>query len=794
MLRIDTYQTIEGLTVYQDDAVPTTHYVLPEQPRFRRDENGVPIFRFLKYKAPRPREGGKNGGGFVVFDTEFTVEEGKREAILEELKRQAAKGTFPGEVDARERALQQMAAARPGARAEDIPPPPAPRKLRPEDVKLGQIQWAKGTAQLNLANLGVAFIERVFNPAGPSLFGNNITPFTVELTQEGSTLLEAALQGQGGFVQVSYQMSAWVKLPPITGRAWFHSEQFYDYVQDAVDDDDIYGDDEFVNKITEDLVASQAMGVEFDPGMAEPKIADRIRESLHRTLEDTVAAKILEKLPNYTGDRSVLDDYETIRREFHASRIDDFTYTITEKSATLWPFNPQGTLPNINTLTDNSGTAIAWADHSTIVDLDDPFFRTLTIQVHVNADFTELGIHSVEVHLEYGGAQGAKLETADYHFTKADDLFKFSVFKQGDAVDYTYSYRVNYKGASKPFEVGPLTERREQLTVGVDDAGLLLVDIQAGNLDFTKFPSTTVAVRYEPAQGAPIEERYILTAGAAAHRLSRAIFETRTRPVTFDVEYHLAEGRSLSSLGGTTRGNQIIVDSPFKDLRTYAFRAIGNLDSEIESIDFDATYTESASGYTVRTSRALNTANDFYDWAVPVIDPAAGEVTYSGTIRRKDASIEIVPPTVATGMTITLGEKIAKVLNISVITDLVDFTRVRLVKVELRYGPDDAADKQVKDYVVRDNAPLPPWVVEVVDPTKTSYDWSATYFLGDGTSLEIPKSTTADPTVVLPARSSIPGAPQPAPVAPPAPVPPAAPVAPVVPAAPVAPAPAGPGQ
>ncbi|MBA3252447.1 MAG: hypothetical protein H0T66_19570, partial [Geodermatophilaceae bacterium] len=243
MLRIDVYQTIEGLTVYQDDSVPTTHYVLPEQPRFRLDDKGEPIFTFLKYKKPRPKPDGKNGGGFLVFDVEFTLDDTKREKILDELKRQATSSTFRGELDGRERALQQMAAARPGDRAVPIPEIPAGRRLRAEDVRLGQLQWAKGTCQLNLSTISGDFVEKVFSPNSPSLFGNNITPFTVELTAEGATLLEQALQGQGGFVQVVYQMSAWVKLPPVNGTAWFHAEQFYDYVQDAGDDDDIYEDD-----------------------------------------------------------------------------------------------------------------------------------------------------------------------------------------------------------------------------------------------------------------------------------------------------------------------------------------------------------------------------------------------------------------------------------------------------------------------------------------------------------------------------------------------------------------------
>src|SRR5947209_4308511 len=90
MLRIDKVQTLEGLQVYSDDAEPTTFYVLPEQPRFRVDDQGRPIFRFLQYKTPRPTPDGKNGGGFVIFDVEFSVSAATESAIIDALKAQVA--------------------------------------------------------------------------------------------------------------------------------------------------------------------------------------------------------------------------------------------------------------------------------------------------------------------------------------------------------------------------------------------------------------------------------------------------------------------------------------------------------------------------------------------------------------------------------------------------------------------------------------------------------------------------------------------------------------------------------
>ena len=714
MLRIDKVQTLEGLQVYADDSVPTTSYVLPEQPRFRLDDEGRPVFKFLKYKRPRPREDGKNGGGFVVFDVEFAVDDAKQQAILEQLKAQASAS-----------------------------------HLRPELVKLGTIQWAKGTAQINVADVSGIFVEKVFNPASPSLFGRNITPFTVELTQEGATLFEQALQGKGGFVQVAYQMSAWVKLPPLTGNAWFHSFKFYEFVQDAKDDAG-WGDDTFVNDISERLESSESMGVVVDAGMGvDDKVKAQIRDSLFRTLEDTVTKKMLEQVNQYTGDRTVYDDYETVRRSFTSTKIDDFSYTITENSAALWPFNPQGTLPNITTLVDKSGAAVRWSDYAVEVDLDDPFFRTLSVNVRVNAELDTLPINSIDVHLGYGTT---KPETADFHFTKPDDIGKFSTFLEGDVRQYTYSYIVNFEGASRTFESPPAPSERGELTINVDDSGLLLVDVNAGNLDFTKVASALVTVRYEPHTAPVIEEQYLIDKANTTHQLQKAIFEKRDQPLTYQVVYTMVDGKTYTTTKQTTQGRQIFANSPFNDTRQVSFRAVGDLTGEIDAIDVDASYIDEANDYRVAASHTMKAGEPFWDWSFPVIDAAGGQVTYSGMIRRKDGTVEAIAPATAERSMVTIGEEVARLLEVTVVSDLVDFTQVALVKVALRYRPADAANEQSRDLIIKasDGSTPHTWNIELADPTQDSYAWSATYYMVDQSHRDLPETTTDDPAIVLP--------------------------------------------
>ena len=708
MLLIDKVQTLEGLQVYGDDVDPFTFYVLPEQPRFRLDDAGRPVFKFLKYRSPKKRTDGSFGGGFIIFDSEFAVDDAQRDKIIDAL-------------------TTQVGRSRPGAK-----------------VKLGTIQWAKGTAKLNFVADGGALIQSVVNPMSPSLFGRNITPFTMELSQEGATFFEQALQGSGGVVQVAYEMSAWVKLPAITGLATFHSDKYYEFVQHITDDSGC-GDDTRTEDIREEIRSSDIMFVEVNAGIgADPKIVNEIRGSLMDTLEQTVARKMLEQLGQYDGDRGMLEDYEDIRRDYKKIKIDDFSYTITEKSASLWPFNPQGTLPNITTLVDASGAPIRWADYAQVIDLDDPFFKTLEVTVRLNADLEALPIHSVDVHLEFDGKQ---LVVDDLHFGKADDVGKFSCFLDGKPPEYRYSYRVNFKNSAQPFEMPTQTSKSDELTISVDDTGLLLVEVRKGNLNLDEIPSALVTVRYEPTTMPAIEEQYVIDATHDTHSLQKAILERRSKPVTYKIDYRTADGKTLSTPWRETV-RQIYVNSPFTDLREVMVTAEGDFTAEIDSILVDLAYQDAANDYTVHTNGALTKGSTFLDWKFPVIDHTVGTVTYSGTIRRQNGTVEDIPPTIATG-SISIGEHVEKLLPITLQPDLIDFNQVALVRVALRYGTDPAT-RQEEDLILRDASPQT-WTIELPDlESPRTYSMSVTYYLKDGTSRQLPETVSDALKPVIP--------------------------------------------
>src|SRR5215207_5826917 len=164
MIRIDLQENlpeVPDVTIWRDDTSAETYYALPSTPRFRM-ANGKPVFKFIKYRLAADRPDGKKGGGYVFFDSELSVPPDKMKKLEQVLQDRINQ--------------RHTEAKRPGT---------------PPKVKFGTITYTRGTVNMLLEKDGV-LIERVRGAGKPSLFGNNVATFMVELTPEGATVFEGA--------------------------------------------------------------------------------------------------------------------------------------------------------------------------------------------------------------------------------------------------------------------------------------------------------------------------------------------------------------------------------------------------------------------------------------------------------------------------------------------------------------------------------------------------------------------------------------------------------------------------
>jgi len=741
-LRIDKSRVVEGVTVFIDDMDEALVYVLPDSPRYRINESdGRPAFSFFKYRSPIDRPDGKKGGGLLVFDAELVLSNEKQQAVLLALQ---------AELDQRY--------ANTGK--------PAPR------VKIGAITFTRGTTRLNIESLSSNFVEKLFNPGKPSLYGKNITPFTVELSAEGSTFFEAALQNKGGFVQVTYDMFASVRLPPVEIRLSFDASKFYSFVQDfklttktqGVFDSicqALFGGSNYSErKVSESVgeIATQNEWGHIDVNMGavimpDPKADAELKQKLRDWAFSTFAEAIKRTTPESAKpvsaeERQIPKDLTELKQAVSNFKFSSFDITYREGMVVEWPMIPQGTLEPIVNLKDKKGEPLKWSEFSQMIDLNDPVFQTLEVPVRVNANFKDLPLDSVEVKCEYHSGQTHQIQ--ELSFTSPDTMEKFRTFVEAGEWSYTYSYQVNYKGQSRSFQSPPIHTNEKFLTINVGDTGILAIDVEVGDLSFEQVSSALVTLTYEDRSGAvAIERQFQLTKATPRHSLREVVFTPVSQPYQYQVKYTMADGTEVIGPVTPSRSPQLYINDPFTSTRTIALRATGNLDTEIQTIFTSMRFVDEKAKYEKKISVALSKAQPGFDWIIPLINPD-GKVFYSFTIQYRDGRIEEGSEHEAKSDTILAGRLDTVVLEVTVLPSLVDFTKTQLVDVALHYVDKEGEIDTRADLIFEPkDKEKKTWSVRVKDRTKMKYEWQTTFFMADGSTKQSTVETTEARALIL---------------------------------------------
>jgi len=733
MIYLNDQDTIEGVTVYGDSQKFDTFYLIPEQPRFRLDEKGRPVFKFLKYRFPVDRPDGKQGGGYVTFDVEFTIPEKKKKKIVAKLQER---------VDAE---VQR-------------------RRIPDRPVKIASVPYLKGTSRLNIMNEGGALVERIFNAGKPSLFGKNISTYSIELTPEGATLFEQALQGQGGFVSVIYELYHDAQLPPLRVTGSFRASAFYKFVQEIDIEERVCAEDDYKETLSEVLTRSGSKNVEVHKGSSqvEQKVIDEIRKWALQSVDDAAEQYMLEAIDKANPEEArkwyAEHDIEDVRIEVTKRQVSSFKLEYKEHTVIEKNINPQGIMPNITTLKDKEGKKILWEDYAVEIDLNDPFFQQLRVAVMVNAPFDDLPLHSIEVKLSYDGEPMAVLDNpidGEFRFTNPDDIAKFSAFIKKDKNKYNYSYQVNYLGSRKSFqsEIFEVDSAEGQLTINVDDVGILLVDVSPGDIDFKDVEQVHLVMQYEDQRGGVdlIERQFIIDKNNPNHRLEEVIFSKRAQPYRYKCKYFMTNGKEYLVDWQDGESNRLYINDPFVGDKTVRIMAIGDLEEQIATIFADFNYKEASNNYEQSTSVVLNNRQQFFDWEFPVVDSNSGVVTYSGNIVYRDGTVKDIPSSVAKSNTVMVGEKRPKILTIEVLAFLIDFvSSVRMARIQLKYNDATNGVHERKDLIFAGNREMQQsWSIKLADETLTEFEWTATYFMADGTRTTVGPQKSEELSIVL---------------------------------------------
>ena len=729
-LQIDKIQTIEGITVYGDSHQYWTFYPISNQARYRRMPDKSLAFKFIKYRSPVDRGPDKPaGGGYLLFDTEFVIADAKLAAVREVLQ---------GQVQAE-------------ANRRNASPVP--------EVKIGTITYTRGTVDLLFMGADGQFVKKFKSAGKPSMYGNNIASFQLELDAEGASLYESALQGSGGAVSVIYDLHHYARLPNIKVHAGFRASKFYSFYQTIDTDWNMWSEDEYRETVREQMISSESMYLTIDDGGAtvDEETMQTIRDWAMSTLEEAVERNMIEAIAPVPDDqRDRPDGIEDVTRDITNRQISSFSLYFSEAKTVEWNIVPQGMLQNITSLKDGDGNLIKWEDYAQEIDLDDEFFRQLRVNTFVNADFDNLPIHSVEVKLLYNGRPMPNLiegqPEGEAVLKAPGDMGKFATFVDSNNWDYTYSYQINYTGESRIFQSEEITTNEGILTIGVGDVGILSVDVSAGDLNWNDIERVAVSFEYEDTGAGVqlIKDQFILTKDDDSHQIQEVIFAPMRKNYEYRVKYFMKNGSELEGDTLKDRSPRLFINDVFGARKDVGVRGIGDFTNKISKIFVDLRYTDPANDYEQTHSQTLSASLDYFDWSIPVISATSGKVEYSANIVYTDGTNENIGWTEPETNTILLPPPSEDILEVTVVPDLLDWTAVRLARVDLSYSDPANNVSERKTFMFSSNRTTEGvWKIDLRDRDRNTYRYKATYFLADGTNVADGPHDTQTSTLIL---------------------------------------------
>jgi hypothetical protein len=202
------------------------------------------------------------------------------------------------------------------------------------------------------------------------------------------------------------------------------------------------------------------------------------------------------------------------------------------------------------------------------------------------------------------------------------------------------------------------------------------------------------------------------------------------------------------------RSQNLFINDVFAARKTVSLRGVGDFTNHIQNVFVNLDYDDTRNAYHQSKSHALNANSTFLDWTFPVVSEADGQVSYSATVAYKDGTSENIPKTVAQTNTILLPPPVQDFLDVQVVTDLIDWTQVRLARVSLSYADPENNARVTKDLIFSPtNKANTNWKVELKNRNRDQYTYKIVYFLGGGLQKTVGPTDTKDRALILDPRT-----------------------------------------
>lgn len=562
------------VTAYPDSHEDNVFYPIASVPRFREDGEGNPIFRLIKFRggtdsnAPRvelPKEtGGANdelpansvpvidgeiAGGFLLFDTEFSLDEESTEKVRLD--------------------LDAIVRAKYTAAGREIP-----EGFR---IVLRQPRWTDGSVEILMEDTANGLFESVSKAGKPSLMGDNVSSVAAVLRPWQASLIEGAFtSGGGGFspIQVAYNLKFLAKLPPVRINIYSSAYDQYSMYKE-------YGNhpnrgrcknrDKVVRGITEHAYSRDVVRITIDSGglTIDDETFKQLQEFAMSQLQQWIQKQFLKEPP----ERATKEEIQNFTlQSLNESDFSSLSINIEQSATVEIPINPQGTLETL------VRGGVDLSQYIVEIDLDkDEFYQNRDASIKVYADFPAADAEVVpsdllfvEVTLRYGDntethtwdPQGSADTTAN------GGRWDVSWHKIPDVNDIEWEARVFFREPGHEYTLGPVTTDKTEINIAVPLPGRARLQLREEGVPWDIVQYIHAKVEYIDNQADPqhLEKELVLNGESDEVFIDEVIWTQRKEPFWVTLTYNFKNGNVYPESPQRERviGDIFVVESPIE--------------------------------------------------------------------------------------------------------------------------------------------------------------------------------------------------------------------------------------
>lgn len=757
MLLLDARsRIINGLSVFPDHADPEQWYYMPTAPHLTtlRDSAlgvDIPQFMLLGFR------GDAGNGGFLNFDCNV----GASQAQIDDLAREIAN-------------------------AENLRNAPriAPIPLEGGTVRLmmlGKDSAAPPPTGTPAAPTGPQFVLKMDHSANPSLYGDNQAAFSVQLDQDGFTVMQQVLDGEILPIAVVYSLEFLGLRPAYNIRLKVDWDRVQKHMDESFSASILVFSTE-IGKAVDELIDKRAIVLEADTFVAEGDdtkgIIDRRDAALAQVRSMITEAFFNVSLPPWTPEKK--PDWERamdavgrfataqsaqaaggpaagLMPSFSYKRMDytrmdkkALNVNFSERVAVKKHIHPQGHLQSLfKTLRDGRVPMDHFVKQ---VSLDNEWFKKRKLRVTARNDLAADDIASINVRAAYGDKpQNALL-------TPAALETKFEWFSQIDAGkplrDVAMEYEVTFKNVDATKR--PARLKSQPWTVDIDNVeivprdlySLITVPVMAENFPWERYSSVEVQLRYAD-DAHEIAQHDTLRLTKEAPSANWKMFVLDPDKTTFEVKkvFRALDNRDVEHGWQACDETQVTVRNPFPTRRVV--QVVPSVDwTQVQEAFVDFRYEDPANNVLVEESMSFTEGASSRAFAVDLRNPALKSVFYRISLQYKDSRFVELPESMtnATRIAIKTDTKGHRIVTVRA-PSAFEHRRLRKATVSLRFE-DFAGGLSFADELVFENGQSSgEFEYDYLDPARMRFEYSVRWLFENGLS-KVTDWTASDATVL----------------------------------------------